>query len=120
MLDTIEENSLINKHLTLHQDAQGRQTKLSIWHELNNDVWGAASTCPRIVNNIRICSLIAICYIPRLLIMRTTRAAPLLFAIMRCPTPNFCFKNWLVSNPARLAVSSDDAILKISRRQPVA
>ncbi|MDB5079680.1 MAG: hypothetical protein JWP00_1604 [Chloroflexi bacterium] len=54
MLDTIESNSTINQHLNVRQDAQGRQTKLSIWHALNNDVWAAASTLPRVVNNIRI------------------------------------------------------------------
>ncbi len=35
-------------------DAGGRTTKLAIWHELGDDIWAAASTCPRIVNNVRI------------------------------------------------------------------
>jgi len=35
-------------------DAEGRAAKLAIWHELGDDIWAAASTCPRVVNNIRI------------------------------------------------------------------
>lgn len=34
-------------------DASGRSAKLAIWQELGDDAWAAASTCPRIVNNIR-------------------------------------------------------------------
>jgi ectoine hydroxylase-related dioxygenase (phytanoyl-CoA dioxygenase family) len=36
------------------RDASGRQAKLALWHELGNDIWSAVSTCPRIVNNVRI------------------------------------------------------------------
>lgn len=54
MLDEIESSSTINQYLGIRQDASGRQTKLSIWHSLNNDVWAAASTNPRMVNNARI------------------------------------------------------------------
>ena len=54
MLDAIENGSTISQNLNIRQDAQGRQTKLSIWHSLNNDVWAAASIHPRMVNNVRI------------------------------------------------------------------
>jgi len=54
MLDAIENGSTISQNLNVRQDAQGRQTKLSIWHSLNNDVWAAASIHPRMVNNARI------------------------------------------------------------------
>jgi ectoine hydroxylase-related dioxygenase (phytanoyl-CoA dioxygenase family) len=35
-------------------DASGEAAKLSLWCDLIDDVWGAASTCPRIVNAVRI------------------------------------------------------------------
>ena len=35
-------------------DASGSAAKLAIWHTLGDDIWAAASTCPRIVNNVRI------------------------------------------------------------------
>lgn len=55
MLDAInKDNRTINENLNASKDASGRQSKLSIWHSLNNDVWAAASTLPRIVNNIRV------------------------------------------------------------------
>ena len=34
-------------------DASGRKTRLSFWNELGKTIWGAASTCPRVVNNVR-------------------------------------------------------------------
>ena len=37
-----------------NEDASGKKAKLAIWHELGNDVWAAASTNPRVVNNVRI------------------------------------------------------------------
>ncbi len=37
-----------------NEDASGKKAKLAIWHELGNDIWAAASTNPRVVNNIRI------------------------------------------------------------------
>jgi len=35
-------------------DTTGKKARLAIWFELGNDIWAAASTCPRIVNNVRI------------------------------------------------------------------
>ena len=37
-----------------NEDASGKKAKLAIWHELGDDIWAAASTNPRVVNNIRI------------------------------------------------------------------
>jgi ectoine hydroxylase-related dioxygenase (phytanoyl-CoA dioxygenase family) len=34
-------------------DSSGRRARLAIWHELGDDIWAAASTCPRVVNNVR-------------------------------------------------------------------
>lgn len=35
-------------------DASGKKAGIAIWHELGDDIWAAASTHPRLVNNIRI------------------------------------------------------------------
>ena len=35
-------------------DAAGEAARLSLWCDIGDDVWGAASTCPRIVNAVRI------------------------------------------------------------------
>jgi ectoine hydroxylase-related dioxygenase (phytanoyl-CoA dioxygenase family) len=35
-------------------DRSGKAAKMAIWHELGSDIWAAASTCPRVVNNVRI------------------------------------------------------------------
>ncbi len=37
-----------------NKDASGKQAKLAIWHELGNDIWASASTCPRLVNTVRV------------------------------------------------------------------
>jgi ectoine hydroxylase-related dioxygenase (phytanoyl-CoA dioxygenase family) len=55
MLDDIENgDGAVNHYLNARLDGSGRKSQISIWHSLNNDVWAAASTHPRIVNNIRI------------------------------------------------------------------
>ena len=54
MLDAVENDPTINRYLKGNQDGGGRVSRLSIWHSLNNDVWAAASTHPRMVNNVRI------------------------------------------------------------------
>ena len=33
---------------------RANKARLAIWHELGDDIWAAASTNPRIVNNLRI------------------------------------------------------------------
>jgi ectoine hydroxylase-related dioxygenase (phytanoyl-CoA dioxygenase family) len=35
-------------------DANGEAARLALWMDIADDVWGAASTCPRIVNSVRI------------------------------------------------------------------
>ncbi len=35
-------------------DAGGRKARLEFWTDTASTIWGAASTCPRIVNNVRI------------------------------------------------------------------
>ncbi len=35
-------------------DTGGRKARLDFWSELEKTIWGAASKCPRIVNNVRI------------------------------------------------------------------
>jgi hypothetical protein len=35
-------------------DQGGRSARLSFWSDLDGHIWGAASTCPRIVNSVRI------------------------------------------------------------------
>ena len=35
-------------------DAGGRKSRLSFWSNTTDTIWGAASTCPRIINNVRI------------------------------------------------------------------
>jgi ectoine hydroxylase-related dioxygenase (phytanoyl-CoA dioxygenase family) len=41
-------------NVRLRQDGGGKAARLSIWHELGNDIWAAASTDPRIVNAVRL------------------------------------------------------------------
>jgi len=35
-------------------DTTGKKARLALWYELGNDVWSAVSSCPRVVNNVRI------------------------------------------------------------------
>jgi ectoine hydroxylase-related dioxygenase (phytanoyl-CoA dioxygenase family) len=54
MLDAVQGGSRVAETIRSTTDAAGRPAKLAIWHELGDDIWTAVSTCPRIVNNIRI------------------------------------------------------------------
>lgn len=54
MLHAVETGERVAATTRGNEDAEGRRAKLAIWHELGDDVWAAASTCPRIVNNVRI------------------------------------------------------------------
>jgi len=54
MIDEIEGGHGIEEHTKVRLDAGGKKTKLAIWHKLENDIWGAASTSPRLVNNVRV------------------------------------------------------------------
>lgn len=38
------------------KDASGRTARLSFWGDTTSTIWGAASTCPRIINNVRLLS----------------------------------------------------------------
>jgi len=44
----------LEKHARVRTDAEGKKTRLAIWHTLTDDIWGAASTAPSLVNNVRI------------------------------------------------------------------
>ncbi len=54
MLRAVESGERVASHISQPGDASGRKASLSIWSELGDDIWAAACTCPRIVNNIRI------------------------------------------------------------------
>lgn len=54
LLEATGNNATISHYMNGVKDASGRTSRLSIWHSLNNDVWAAASTHPRMVNNARI------------------------------------------------------------------
>ena len=34
------------------EDAGGKKAGLAIWYDISDDIWGAASACPRIVHNV--------------------------------------------------------------------
>lgn len=50
----MEQGERVQALAATRTDRAGRTTKISIWHELPNGIWGAASTSPRIVNSVRI------------------------------------------------------------------
>ena len=54
LIDAVETGARVAKNTRATEDASGMASRLSIWHELGDDIWTAVSTCPRIVNNIRI------------------------------------------------------------------
>jgi ectoine hydroxylase-related dioxygenase (phytanoyl-CoA dioxygenase family) len=54
MVHAIEAGSSLGPHTRVRTDAEGKKTKLAIWHQLGNDIWAAASTSPNLVNNVRI------------------------------------------------------------------
>jgi len=54
MLAEVERGERIAQTTIGRNDASGKQARLAIWHELGDDIWAAASTNPRIVNNARI------------------------------------------------------------------
>ncbi len=54
LLDAVETGARVAENTRATSDASGKSARLAIWHELGNDIWTAVSTCPRIVNNIRI------------------------------------------------------------------
>jgi len=54
MLRAVESGERVARNVSSPVDSGGRKSSLSLWNELGNDVWAAASTSPRIVNNIRV------------------------------------------------------------------
>ncbi len=54
MIRSVEGGSRVAEMTRGTADATGKKARLAIWHELGDDVWAAASTCPRVVNNVRI------------------------------------------------------------------
>ncbi len=54
MIADIDGGERVTKVAVGRTDAAGRKAKIAIWHELGNDIWAAASTCPRIVNTVRL------------------------------------------------------------------
>lgn len=54
MIEAIETGGRVASQTRAADDASGKQSKLAIWHDLGEDIWAAASTCPRIVNNVRV------------------------------------------------------------------
>lgn len=54
LIQEIEGGKRVAESVNIRKDASGKTTKLAIWHELGEDIWSAASTHPRIVNNVRI------------------------------------------------------------------
>ena len=54
MLNEVEGGGRVAATTRGSEDTTGKKAKLAIWHELGDDIWAAASTCPRIVNTIRV------------------------------------------------------------------
>jgi ectoine hydroxylase len=54
LLDTIAGGGQLPGETRATTDAQGRKAGIAIWHKLEDDIWGAVSTNPRLVNNIRV------------------------------------------------------------------
>lgn len=54
MLRAVESGERVAGNISGPADAGGRKSSLSLWNELGDDIWAAASTSPRIVNNIRV------------------------------------------------------------------
>jgi ectoine hydroxylase-related dioxygenase (phytanoyl-CoA dioxygenase family) len=54
MIDAVEHGDRVARTTRTNRDAEGKPSSLAIWHDLGDDIWSAASTCPRLVNNVRI------------------------------------------------------------------
>jgi ectoine hydroxylase len=54
MLAAVEGGERVAGSTYTSKDANGRASRLALWFELGDDIWAAASTCPRVVNNMRI------------------------------------------------------------------
>ncbi|MCC2683281.1 MAG: phytanoyl-CoA dioxygenase family protein [Paenibacillaceae bacterium] len=54
LIDAVEHGDRVARTTRSGKDAEGKPSNLAIWHDLGDDIWSAASTCPRLVNNVRI------------------------------------------------------------------
>lgn len=54
MLDAVEHGDRVAGTTVASKDAKGMPSKLAIWFDLGEDIWSAVSTCPRLVNSVRI------------------------------------------------------------------
>ena len=54
MLAEVERGERVAQTTVGRTDTTGKKARLAIWHELGDDIWAAASTNPRIVNNVRV------------------------------------------------------------------
>jgi hypothetical protein len=54
MIAAVEEGDRVAGSTWASTDAGGKSSRLALWFDLGDDIWAAASTCPRVVNNIRI------------------------------------------------------------------
>lgn len=54
MIAAVEEGERVARSTWASADAEGKSSRLALWFELGDDIWAAASTCPRVVNNVRI------------------------------------------------------------------
>ena len=54
MLNAVEQGERVANTTFAPTDSRGKQARLALWFELGEDIWAAASTCPRVVNAVRI------------------------------------------------------------------
>lgn len=54
MLEAVEHGERVARTTFDTTDAQGLTSRVALWSDLIDDIWSAVSTCPRIVNNVRI------------------------------------------------------------------
>jgi hypothetical protein len=53
LLANVTKDGRVTKHQWATTDTDGRTSKLSLWADIGDDVFGAVSSSPRIVNNVR-------------------------------------------------------------------
>ncbi|MCE9589740.1 MAG: phytanoyl-CoA dioxygenase family protein [Planctomycetes bacterium] len=54
MLDAVVHGDRVATTTVEAKDAKGMPSRLAIWFDLGEDIWSAVSTCPRLVNPVRI------------------------------------------------------------------
>lgn len=53
LLANVTKDGRATQHLSALKDASGRASKLSLWSDVGDDVFGAVTTSPRVVNAVR-------------------------------------------------------------------